>query len=129
MAVCVPAIRVEVYFNIAGARRGVAELNDRAAKIRAAFAADESGVKNPHGLAVQGFQLVAEQALVLPDGLEKFFRRRGFAFAQNPCAAALQAPPGIITVRIAGHLALLLRGCVGNVKQGLALFERSAGVD
>ena len=59
---------------------------------------------------------MAEQALMLPDGLKKLLRRRGFAFTQNPGAAALQPRPGVKTVGISGHLALLLRGRFCNVK-------------
>ena len=116
MAERVPAVGVKVDFHVAGARRGVPKLDDCAAEIRAAFAADESGVKNPHRLAVQGFQLLAEQVLVLPDGLEQLLGWRRFAFAQDADAAALQTEPGIVTRRIMGHLALLLRGWRGNVK-------------
>jgi hypothetical protein len=63
-------------------------------------------VKDAEGLAVQGAQFVTEQTLVLPDGLEQFFGRRHFAFAQKADAAVLQAPPGVKTGRIGKHLAL-----------------------
>ena len=122
MTVRAPPVCVKVYFNIASAWWSVAELDDGTAKIRAAFATDKSGVKYSHGLAVQGFQLLPEQSLMLPDGLEQFLRRQGFAFAQNADAAALQPPPRVKTVWIARHLALLLRRCPGKVKASLRWF-------
>ena len=66
-------------------------------------------MKNSHGLAVQGSQLLAKPALVLPDGLQPAFVPRVAAFAQATNAAAAQPTLGIITGRIAGHLPLLLR--------------------
>jgi hypothetical protein len=46
------------------------ELDDGAAEIRSALDAGETRMKDAHGLTVQGFQLVAAEALLLPDGLE-----------------------------------------------------------
>ncbi len=40
-------------------------------------------------------QLVALEALVLPDGLQQFFRRRGTAVAQHVDGAAAFAPDGV----------------------------------
>jgi hypothetical protein len=126
VAVGVPAAGLQIHFHVAGVRRGVAELDNGAAKIRAAFATQKTRMKNPHGLAVQGSQLLAEQALVLPDGLEQALGRNPAVFAQDADAAAAQPPSGIETGRIAGHLPLLLRGRFGNVKPCLRFGARDS---
>ena len=88
VAVRVPAAGAQINFHVAGARRVVADLNDRAAKIRPAFGAGEAGMKNADGLSVGGFELVAAQALMLPDGLEQTFGRRIIFVAQDIRRAA-----------------------------------------
>ena len=55
----------------------------RAAKIRAALDAGESGMKNADGFALGGLELFALQPLMLPDGLQQALRRRGIFVAQN----------------------------------------------
>jgi len=78
-----PAAGAQVNFHVAGTRRGVTDLNDRAAKIRPAFDADKTGVQNPDGSAIGGLEPVALQPLVAPDGLEQAFRRRMIFVAQG----------------------------------------------
>lgn len=97
-----------------------AELDDGVAKIRAAFDADKTRMKHAHGLAVQGLQLVALEALLLPDALEELFRRRFRRFAQRG-GETLPGPPVGVTVEGDGlHLELLLRGRSRKVKRSLA---------
>ena len=83
VAVGAPAAGAQVNFHVAGTRRGVADLNDRAAKIRPAFDADKTGMQNPDGSAIGGLEPVALQPLVAPDGLEQAFRRRIIFVAQG----------------------------------------------
>jgi hypothetical protein len=52
MAVSDPAARADVHFHVARAGRPVAEPNDRTPEIRAAFPADESGMKHLQGFTV-----------------------------------------------------------------------------
>ena len=47
-----PAGGAQVNFHVAGTRRGAADLNDRAAKIRTALDARKAGMQNAHGLSV-----------------------------------------------------------------------------
>ena len=70
VAVRAPTGKFQVYFDIAGQRRVVAKLNDRAAEIGAAFAAEKTRVKNSDGSSVECFELLAPQALVSPDSLK-----------------------------------------------------------
>ena len=53
--------------------------------------------------AVRRFQPVAVEALVLPDGLEQFFRRHGTAVAQDVDGAAALAPGGVKVFRAGIH--------------------------
>jgi hypothetical protein len=75
MAVGMPAAGTEVHFHVAGPWRLVADLHNRAAKIRSALHAAETGMKDTDRFTVQGLELFAEQALVLPDGLQEALGR------------------------------------------------------
>jgi hypothetical protein len=70
-----PAGDANVHFHIAGARRGITDLDERIAKVRTAFDIGKTGMKQTNTLTVQRFQLITTQALVLPDGLEQTFGR------------------------------------------------------
>ena len=79
-------------------RRSIADLDDRAAKIGSALQAVETGMEHVNRLAVEGLEPVAEQALMLPDGLEQLFWRRVCIFAQERNDTATHAPLGIKAV-------------------------------
>ena len=100
-----PAGGVDVHFDVAADGRGVAELNDGAAKIGAAFAVEETGVEDADGLAVGEGEPVAAEALVLPDGLQEVFGRRVALLVQQGNDAAVQTPLGVCTVWNGQHLA------------------------
>jgi hypothetical protein len=70
---------MQVDFDITAARPFIADLEDRLAEIRTGFVIPKTGVKNLHGLPVQGPQLIALQSLMLPDLLQDAFGRGGFA--------------------------------------------------
>jgi hypothetical protein len=74
MAVRAPAAGTEVHLHVAGPWRSVADLHDRAAKIGPAFNTAETRMKDSDRFTVQGLELLAEQALVLPNGLQEAFR-------------------------------------------------------
>lgn len=95
-----PAVRVQVHFDVARNRRGVAELDNRAAKVRAAFAIQKTRMKNADRITVQAPELIAQEALVLPDRLEQIFRRRIGVVAQDRHRAAAEPP---LRVEILGH--------------------------
>ena len=78
MAVAAPAGGVQINLDIAAARRPACESQNRASKIGASFVIPETGMKNDQFLAVQGPQLIAPQALMLPDALQQSFGWRGF---------------------------------------------------
>ena len=111
-----PAAGAQVNFHVTGARRGVADLNDRAAKIRPAFDADKTGMQNPDGSAIGRLEPVALQPLVAPDGLEQAFRRRIIFVAQDIPRAATQAPVGVNIFGQREHSPLLLRPPFSKVK-------------
>ncbi len=98
-----PAAGAKIHFHIASSRSGIGKLNHRAAKIGSALDAAKARMKNAHGLAVQGSKLVAEQPLVLPDGLQQAFRRRFAVLAQDRNRAASHTPVGVKTGRDQWH--------------------------
>jgi hypothetical protein len=71
--VAMPCGGVQVDLDIAGSGEIIAELDEGIAEVRAGLVIPETGVKNSDGLAVQGEELIAADALVLPEGLEKAF--------------------------------------------------------
>jgi hypothetical protein len=95
VTVSAPAADAQVNFHVTGTRRGVADLNDRAAKIRPAFDADKTGMQNANGFSIGGLEPVASQPLVVPDGLEQVFRRRIIFVAQDIPRAKARAPVGV----------------------------------
>jgi hypothetical protein len=74
MAVRAPPAGTEIHLHVAGPWRSVADLHDRAAKVGSAFNTAETGMKDSDRFTVQGLELLAEQALVLPNGLQEAFR-------------------------------------------------------
>ncbi len=105
MAVGVPAAGTEVHFHIARPRRVVAELHDRSMEIGAALHAAKAGMKDSDRLVVQGLELIAEQSLVLPDGLQQAFGRRVPVVPQDRDDAGAHAPLGIKAGQDRRHLA------------------------
>jgi hypothetical protein len=111
-----PAANAQVNFHVTGTRRGVADLNDRAAKIRPAFDADKTGMQNANGFSIGGLEPVTLQPLVAPDGLEQAFRRRIIFVAQDIPRTKARAPVGVKIFRRRKHCGLLLRRWHGKVK-------------
>jgi hypothetical protein len=112
VAVRVPALAAQINFHVAGARRFAAHLDDGAAKIRPAFGAGKTGMKHADDFPVQGFQPVAPQSLVPPDGLEQTLGGETILVAQRVCGTALVAPEGvkIFVERVQSKLLLLRSG-------------------
>ena len=71
-----PAAGMEIDFDIAGAGRLVADLHERAAKVRPRLMVRKTRMKHAHNFSVQCPELIAQEALVLPDGLQQILRRR-----------------------------------------------------
>jgi hypothetical protein len=113
MAMRAPALAAQIDLHVAGARRIIADLDQRAVKIRAAFYADKAGMENADRPSVIRFKPVAPQPLMLPNGLEEPFRGEIF-IAQKVFSAAL-CPPGGIEI-FQSHEALLLAFCGRKVK-------------
>jgi len=126
MFVGLPALGANVNFHVAGARRLRAELQDRPMKIGTGFGVSKTGMKHRERLAVQCPQLVAPQALVLPDGLQQPLRRGRVAVAQPRRQAGLRAPAGIETVRELEHLAIAFARA-GAQSQAFATSYANAG--
>jgi hypothetical protein len=127
VTVGVPAAGAQVNLHVAGTRRGVANLNDRAAKIRPAFDTHKTGVQNADGSAIGGLEPVALQPLVPPDGLEQAFRRRIIFVVQNLHLAKARAPIGVKIVRRRKHCGLLLRLWLSKVKLARIILTASSG--
>jgi hypothetical protein len=87
------------------------------AEIRAAFQIMKPGMKNSHGLAVQGSELVAQQALVLPDGLQEALWWGIHILAQDQSDATLNAPAGVKAVLNGGHGGHLVIAFAPSVRQ------------
>ena len=98
MAVRVPAGGVQINFHVAGTRRFVAELQNRAAKIRPAFDAGEAGMKNADGFPSGGLELVAPQPLMLPDGLKQAFGRQTDSRRAKHAGGANCGTPGGVKI-------------------------------
>ena len=124
----VPAARPQIHLHIAGTRRGVADLNDRAAKIRPAFDTHKTGVQNADGSAIGRLKPVALQPLVAPDGLEQAFRRRRIFVAQGIRQAQVRTPIGVKIVSRRRHCGLLLRLRLSKVKPARNILSASNGV-
>jgi hypothetical protein len=122
-----PAADAQVNFHVTGTRRGVADLNDRAAKIRPAFDTDKTGMQNANGFSIGGLEPVALQPLVVPDGLEQAFRRRIVFVAQDVSRAQARAPAGIKIFRWRRHCGLLLRLRLSKVKPARIILNASNG--
>jgi hypothetical protein len=111
-----PAARSQIHFHIALGGWRIANLDKRATEIRPSFQIMEARMKNPNWLTVQGFKLIAQQPLVLPDGLEQALGRRFRVFAQDRHQSGADAPLGVKAVLHGRDLVLLLRGLLGIVK-------------
>ena len=122
-----PAGGAQVNFHVAGTRRGVADLNDRAAKIRPAFDTHKTGVQNADGSAIGGLEPVALQPLVAPDGLEQAFRRRMIFVTQDIRQADVRAPVGVKIDSRRRHCGLLLRLRSSKVKPARIFLSATSG--
>jgi hypothetical protein len=122
-----PAAGAQVNLHVAGTRHGVADLNDRAAKIRPAFDTDKTGMQNPDGFSVGSLEPVALQPLVAPDGLEQAFRRRIIFVAQDMHRAQARAPVGVKIFSGRRHCGLFLRLRLGKVKLARIFLTASNG--
>jgi hypothetical protein len=136
VAMCAPAGSAQIYFHIASVWNVITDLQNRAAKIRAAFNTGEAGMKNANGFPIRGFQGIAPEPLMLPDCLQQTFGRYAVFVAQTIGRADLGTP---LRVKIFGwpdHLTLLLRAASRKVKThplnrncpGTGVFVSKAGI-
>jgi hypothetical protein len=122
-----PAVDAQVNLHVTGTRRGVTDLNDRAAKIRSAFDADKTGMQHANRFSIGGLEPVAPQPLVAPDGLEQVFRWRIIFVTQDIPHAKARAPVGVKIVRRRRHCGLLLRLRLSKVKLTRIILNASNG--
>lgn len=118
----VPSAGAQVNFNITHARGILADLDDCPAEIGPVLQIVETGVKNSDTLAVQGHELFAAQALVLPNSLEQALRRRVVVVAENRDGSAANTPFGVKIVGKRRHREQLMRERALKVKCGLEVF-------
>jgi len=117
VAVGFPAACDQIQFNVAADGRLISELNDRRAKVGSALATEETGVKDSHGLSVERAQLVAAQALVLPDGLQELFGGWLSAFAECGHSPTLTTPAGVEVVEGERHSNCFCAGTAAKSSQ------------
>jgi hypothetical protein len=122
-----PAARAQVNLHITGTWYGIANLNDRTAKIRSAFNADKTGMQNPDESAIGRLEAVALQPLVAPDGLEQAFRRRSIFIVQDLRRAQTRAPVGVKIFSRRRHCGLLLRPRLSKVKPAHIILNAADG--
>jgi len=77
-----PSGGAEVHFHVTRARRVVSHLQYCGVKVRPPFGAAETRMKHPDAFSVQGLEVIAAEALMLPDGLNQAFRWRIMIIAQ-----------------------------------------------
>ena len=106
MPVGAPAAGANVHFHITSSWEVLAELHDRASEIRPAFEISKTGMKHANVSAVQGDKLIAEQALVLPYGLQQVFGWRIAILLQLRNDAAAGSPVGIGIGERRGHVGI-----------------------
>ena len=104
VAVGAPAAGLQIDLHIAGNRWFIFKLEDGAAKIRSAFGAGKTGMEDAEIPAIGRLQLIAPNPLVLPDGLQQFFRRHGTGVAEEVYGAAALAPDGVKIFRAGVHI-------------------------
>ena len=102
MPVGFPAGQLQINFHITRHRRLGVELNDRVAKIWAGAVIPEAGMQHTHGAAVGEFQLLAQEALVMPDVLQQRLGRE-IVLAQDAERAKRRAPLRIEISQRGGH--------------------------
>ena len=119
MAMRAPSRITNINFDVARDGRGLAKSEHRIAKVRPALNAGKTRMKHAERLTVQGAQQIAVQALVLPDGLEQFLRRRMRSVTQSGGGSVLCPPAGVEVGGGRLHLELLLRCCFRKVKRRL----------
>jgi hypothetical protein len=79
-----PILRNDINLNIARTRFLLAELEHGPVEIRPGLVIPETRMEHAHLLAIGGAEIIAAEALVVPDILQQAFRRmRRVAFAQE----------------------------------------------
>src|SRR5579862_2962270 len=80
-----PAQRREIQFDIAALRRRLADLENGLAEIGTGLVVPEAGMEHLDGAAVGGLELIALEALMLPNQLQELLGngRLGRMFAEN----------------------------------------------
>jgi hypothetical protein len=88
-----PVLGDQIDLDVARAWFVLAELEDSGAEIRAWLVIPEAGMEHSQRLAIEGAEVLAAQALVVPDALEQALRRMGgIALAQEVFGLLLRAP-------------------------------------
>ena len=70
VCMCPPTVGPDIHFDVSALSRAVTKLNDGAAKVRPAFYTSKAGMQHSDLLAIASLQLLAEQPLMLPNGLQ-----------------------------------------------------------
>jgi hypothetical protein len=92
----VPILRQHVNLDVTRVRFLLADLQDGAVKIGSGLVIPKARMQHAHRLAVQGAEIVAAEALVVPDVLEEAFGRMwGGAFTQEETSLLFRAPLGV----------------------------------
>lgn len=103
-----PVAANPVNFHVPCARRFLAELQHRPAKIRAGCPVPKAGMEHPQRLAVEGLQLLAPQPLMQPDALQQLFRGMGAVALPQKKARLILLPPAGVEIGVGSRHAIAL---------------------
>jgi hypothetical protein len=127
VAMGAPIICAQVNFHVAGTRSFIADLQNCITKIRAAFNAGKSRMKNADNFSIQSFQRVTLQSLMLPGRLQQALGWRTIFVAQNIGRDKLRPPGGVEIFRRRGHVLNFLRRMFVKVKPPDKILSASNG--
>src|SRR3954465_1696847 len=108
VAMAAPATDLQIDFDVADPSRLVVELNDGVPKIRARFFVPKSGMNHMDVTVIKRVQVVAANALVKPDLLQKALRRDFPARITQTRSGVGALSPLFVKVRVEqGHLPMM----------------------
>lgn len=75
MPVSAPVAHAEINFYVPADGRGIPDSQHCIAKVRARFTVPKARMQHPHRTAIDSFELIPTESLVMPDGLDKALGR------------------------------------------------------
>jgi hypothetical protein len=103
MPMIVPTVGTQIDFDVATCCDVIADLQNGPPKIRPGFVVPKTGMKNSHRSSVQRPQLIAKEALMVPNNLKQLFGEWRGGLAQEESFAASKPPVGVKICSRRGH--------------------------